>query len=232
MREIAAFVIAIAMMVPAYAQRRGGGMHGGFGGFRGGGGGGAMHGGFGHGGFRGGGRGWSGRPVFRGGGFRGFGYRNYYRPYGFGFGLGYGAGYWPAFYDGFGYGGLGYYEPLWDASAPMMSAPVYYYAAPPAPAAAAPVVIINQTPPPPVYEQSPRYREPSENAETPPAAPEREPYQPTRYQIVFKDHHTVPALAYWIKDGTLHYVTPDFAMKAVPASSVEKRLRELPNHSR
>lgn len=86
MRGFAQFVVACFLVMPALAQRGGGGFHGGMGGFHGG-----------VGGFRGGG--FVG-PGFRGGsvnsGFRGF--RGGFRP-----GFGFGAGYWPYYGAGWGY---------------------------------------------------------------------------------------------------------------------------------
>jgi hypothetical protein len=225
MRGVAAIVLAIAVAVPCWAQR--GGMRGGFGGV------GIARGTF-HGGVP-----WRGAPVFRGG-FRGGarfrgssrGFRNFYRHSGYGYGFGFGAAYWPVFYGGFGYyGGLGYYDNFgyfdnpWYT--PYTPPPVYLYSVPP-PASAAPVVVINETPSVPVYQEPPRYIE----RRTLPEPSREEPYRPAKYRLEFKDKHSVIALAYWIKDGTLHYVTPEFVMKSVPASSVTARYREVPDSAR
>ncbi len=56
-----------------------------------------------------------------------------------------------------------------------------------------------------------------------------EPYRPTIYKIAFQDHRTVSALAYWVKDGRLHYVTLDHAMRDAPVSSIDRRLSEQIN---
>src|SRR5215831_71223 len=117
------FLVACVLLMPAVAQRGGGGFHGGMGGFHGGiggfhGGMGGFHGGMG--GFQGGGfHGGFVGPGFRGG-FRGF--HGGFRPgnrFGFGFGF---PGYWP-YYGGWGYpySGYSYYYPY-----PVYSYPYAY----------------------------------------------------------------------------------------------------------
>jgi hypothetical protein len=73
----------------------------------------------------------------------------------------------------------------------------------------APPVIINQyfsTPPasePITAPSSEIYRAGSDRQETAEAAPAQK-----YYLLAFKDHSVYSALAYWIEDKTLHYVTP------------------------
>lgn len=81
----------------------------------------------------------------------------------------------------------------------------------PAPPPVAPTVVINQYLAPPldpgvseathVFQPSSTY--PSESAAADPTPP-----SPHYYLIAYKDHSVYSALAYWIEDQTLHYVTP------------------------
>ena len=107
MRNVAQFIlVACFLLIPALAQRGGGGgFHGGMGG--------GFHGGMG--GFRGGG---GVNPGFRGGfnrfrgGFRGGFYRGYRGGY-----YGYGVPYWPYYYgSGWGYYGYPYSYPYYPNS--------------------------------------------------------------------------------------------------------------------
>jgi len=105
MRRLALFLlISCLLVIPALAQRGGGGFHGGMGGGFHGGMGGGFRGGMG-GGFRGGMGGYGGRfvgPGFRGG-FNGFrsGFRGFYPGNRFVFGFGF--PYWPYYGAGWGY---------------------------------------------------------------------------------------------------------------------------------
>ena len=105
MRRLALFLlISCFLVIPALAQRGGGGFHGGMGGGFHGGMGGGFHGGMG--GYRGGMGGFRGGgfvgPGFRGGfnGFRG-GFRGFYPGNRFVFGFGF--PYWPYYGAGWGY---------------------------------------------------------------------------------------------------------------------------------
>jgi hypothetical protein len=235
MKRLLAFLFALSLSVTVVAQHRGGGGSGGargfssgsrggsVGAFRGGGGasyrsyggytgayrGGystALRGGYGYGGGRGYGgygRGWYGR---------GWGFGIYGWPYAYGPGYyGYGYGGWDP-YD-YGYYGSGYY------------APSYSYA----PAESqSPVVVVNQQPPQydyPSYSQSRGPEQGYEQGSAPPAPS----YRPTIYKIAFTDHKIVSALAYWVADGQLHYVTMDHAMREVPLSSIDRRFSEQLN---
>jgi hypothetical protein len=248
MRELVVLVLALALAAPAtLAQRRGGGSGGGI---RGGGGV--------SGGWRGGGSGISGTPRY-GGGFAGGGsYRSpgsrggnwgYSRGYGYGGGRGgwygyrgprfYSSYYWPYSYYGLGFGlGYGYYGGYWpsygyyDASwYPWDSGyyPGYYtYSQPASP----PVVVIQQDAPAParIIERRGVQRNSDEDSDTSleSVAPSR-PYKPPIYKIAFTDHKMVSALAYWVKDGVLHYVTVDHAMKEAPLASIDRRFTEQIN---
>jgi hypothetical protein len=236
---------------PLLAQRPGGGgMRGGGGGFgvRGGGGGFAPRigiGGGGRGGFvtRGGGftnrGGWGGGVVrggfggvYRGGyGFRGYArsYPRYgwsYRNYGW-YG---GYGWYPGYYGGLGFG-YGYISSGWD--------PYYYYSYPPyyydygysRPAVyytnpSPSVVVVNESR---TYEDRPYTVRSESDTETQPAA---ETYRPTIYSIAFTDHRIVQVIAYWVKDGTLHYVTREHEMKQVPLTEVDRRFSEQINRDK
>ena len=81
------------------------------------------------------------------------------------------------------------------------------YAAPPPPAPAAPTVIINQNfapPAPPAEAPAPVETIHTYSAPAPAgnAAPE-----PQYYLIALKDHSVYSAVAYWVEDGTLNYIT-------------------------
>jgi len=106
-------------------------------------------------------------------------------------------------------GGLSgdYYPGYTDPSLGSGFAPGADY--PPAPAA--PPVVINQYfgqpggPGPQDDSNLQQYSDPNRPAqmEAPQPAPE-----PRTYLIAFKDHSVYSALAYWVEDHTLHYVTP------------------------
>jgi hypothetical protein len=145
----------------------------------------------------------------------------------------YGGLYPFGFYGAGFYGGIvsGFSTPYSSYAPPYPPTyPVYSYQPAPAPA---PVVIINQLPPidEPRYVErrpAPRYEEQEES--TLPARPE--PYRPITYEIVFRNGKTVTALAYWVKDGRLHYVTTDHAMLDVPAASVDRNRSAEANEKR
>src|SRR5262245_43857814 len=126
--------------------------------------------------------------------------------------------------------------------------PMYYPepAPPPAPVGmypqqqVAPQVVINQnfvpeTARPIVREYLPdsnggiRVYEPSQRAqaESAPAAPDN----PT-YLIAFKDHTIYMALAYWVEDGTLHYVTNQNTHNQVSLDLVDRELSDRLNRER
>ncbi len=81
----------------------------------------------------------------------------------------------------------------------------------PAPPPVAPTVVINQYMGPPpdsgasetthIFQPSANYPTELSGADSPPATPHY-------YLIAYKDHSVYSALAYWIEDKTLHYVTP------------------------
>ncbi len=183
-------------------------------------GGGVYHGGYGsawrrgYGGYRGG----------YGYGHRGYGWGGYY--------YGWPYSYWPAVYSGFSYGwGYPYYG--WDYgysypsySYPAYSYPAYSYASP-SYAPQSPVVVVNEQPaayttPPPARD----YRDDSGNqAEDRSPAPYRQPV----YKIALQDHRILSALAYWVKDGTFHYVTTEHELKELPIPAVDRRFSEQLN---
>ncbi len=115
------------------------------------------------------------------------------------YGYGYGIGAYPVYIGGFS---GDYYQGYTDPSlaGPQSQIP------PPAP----PVVInqyFTQAPPPqgPAVEDSDMqvYQQPTRQSQADaPAAPE-----PRTYLIAFRDHSVYSALAYWVEDHTLHYVT-------------------------
>jgi len=124
-------------------------------------------------------------------------------------GIGYGGGYVSAYpvIVGGGYGG-GYYDGGYEPQAPQPSITIVNNP----PVQQAPTVILNQNfapqaPPQPeggegetthVFQPAPRVDPASDSA---PAAVHY-------YLIAFKDHSVYSALAYWVEDKTMHYVTP------------------------
>ena len=222
--KFATVLIAAVLALPAVAQRRGGGfVGGGGGGFRGGGVGVGVrvgpgrigvgtgfHGGY---GYR---RGPVVRPGWGGGYYRG----NYYR-----------GGFWPSYYGGWfggyvvsGFSTPWYSSPYWSdyydgaGYAPSYApATVYVYGQPAAPAAP-PLVIINEPPPPPAVRE--RVYVDRSTEELPPPT---EAYKAPSYDIRFKNGKTATAVAFWIQDGMLHYVTPhDYARHSVALSQVDR----------
>ncbi len=200
-------------------------------------------GGVGYGGFRGGyggrgfvGRGFVGRGFvgrgFVGHGFRPFGYYRFGYPYyGFSrraFWYPYAPVYFGAYWDyGWGYDpGWGYgasYVPVYP---PQPAVTVVYpqNAAPPTPS-----VIINQLPPRSAAPE--RRTEP----ETYRSEAERRPSRADRsdvYLIAFNDRTIRAALAYWVTDGTLHYLDLDHVRRTAPLSAVDRQFSAELNRER
>ena len=105
----------------------------------------------------------------------------------------------------------------------------------------APQVIINQnfvpeTARPVVREYSSdagggiRVYEPSQRAQAETAPPPAE--ENPSYLIAFKDHTIYMALAYWIEDGTLHYVTSQNTHNQVSLDLVDRELSDRLNRER
>ena len=191
------------MTIPGFAQRGGGGARGGGGGISRGGAGGFRSSGS---GFRSGG-GFRGSYGFRGGsGFRGGygGFRNY--------------GYYPLYYGWSGFYGGGYDSYYGSNYSPYAYNNSYYSAPAPYYQPSAPIVVVNEGSAYPERNyQQPRYaeREPS---------PAQQTYQPPIYSIAFRDGRVVEAVAYWVMDRTIHYVTLDHAMHQAPLAEVDKNL--------
>ena len=113
-------------------------------------------------------------------------------------GYGYGIGAYPVYIGGFS----GDYYPGYTD--PSLAGPQYQPAPPPPP------VVINQyfgAPPsglPPEESDVQVYSQPAPSAQ---AAAPIAPAEPRTYLIAYKDHSVYSALAYWVEDHTLHYVT-------------------------
>lgn len=231
MKVLAQFLVCSLVALPAFAQH-GGGMHGG--GMYGGG----MHGGgsIGHGGFVGGYSHGGVMGGYRGGGFvgsgmgyrapvyGGFPYGGFYRHHGFYrsrffFGFGFG-GFFPwayPWYGGYGYPYGSYY-------------PDYAYQPPPN------VIVYPSDPaPPPAYDYSPpppARPEVREYGENPPSSSSRT-YEKPIYLIAFKNQDNIRAAeAYWVEDGTLHYVTLQHERKEAPLDSVDRAFSNRLNRER
>jgi hypothetical protein len=241
-------ILALAGSPAIFAQRGGGGFHGGGGmggGFRGGGmGGGGFRGGGMGGGFRGGMGGGGGFRGGMGGGFRGgfgggfrgnngfrgnFGFNRFNRFNNGFFNNGFigwpwwGAWGWPL------WGGW----PLWDSGDggyPVASyAPSGGYPYPENYGAAPAPVIINQNlgsapaPPPPA---------PTITEYTAPPPTQVQSSEPPLFLLAFQDNVIRAVLAYWVDGTTLHYVTLEHEQKQVPLSTVDRTLSERLNHER
>jgi hypothetical protein len=248
MRKVARFLVigwlavGCLAIIPAAAQRGGGG-HGGGGGFHGGGGG----------GFRGGGGGFHSGSGFSGGGFRGGyggfrggygGFRGGYGGFGrgfygrnryfFGFGLGfYPYSYWPYYYDygypyygypyygygtSYGYGNsYGYPYSSYDYDYGYSSAPAVAYQSDPAP-------------PVRVYEYPRTVRPETREYSAESSAHSNE--KPI-YLIAFKNQDNLRAAeAYWVTDGTLHFITLQHEQRQTRLDSVDRALTYRLNHER
>lgn len=239
MSKITILTLTLLLAIPAFAQHRGGGFSGGSrgGGFSGGSRGGFSGGSVRSGSFGGGSvmrsggstyRGSTGvirggnAGVYRGGNYRGGYYRggyyypryySYYSPWYFGLGLGY-YGYWGSpYYYGYPYSGYysgSYYDPYYyDSGSAYYSTPSYNY-----PSSSQPVIINNQAPSPAA---------PAQNTGE---------YQPTIYSIAFLDHRIVQVVAYWVEDGTVHYVTRDHQKREVALSEIDRRFSEQINRDK
>jgi hypothetical protein len=131
--------------------------------------------------------------------------------------FGFGLGYWGYPYYGYGYGYdpysyYPYYYPYDNYYPPVASYPSYdsgpvamsqTYSAPPAPSAQ-----VREYPASPT-----EYREPI-------------------YLIAFKDHRIQAAVAYWVDDNTLHYVTREHQERQVPLDSIDRAFSEQINRDR
>jgi hypothetical protein len=237
MKTFLAILILCAVPAASLGQHRGmsfgGGARGGFGGGRG----------FG-GGIHAGGRGFGGGL---GGGFRGGFVSGGYRWGGYGGGFGvhrnpFGNVVFPGgsslfgrrfngggFYGGGFFGGLyapiypfatysGFYDPL-PYAYPYEPGAAVTVIAPPAVPAPAPVVI---------YQPEPRLQRRSYVDDD---RDDREYRQPI-YLIAFKDQTIQAALAYWVEDRTLHYVTRGQEHQKVPLDQVDRAFSEQLNRDR
>ena len=229
MRNLARFLLIGCLVAWPVAAQRGG--HGG-GGFHGGGGG--FHGGYG--GFHGGGiRG--GYGGFRGGygGYRGYGRygRGYYgyNRYGWGFGYSPYSWYWP--YDDWGWGYPYYDYPYYGYSYPSYgygygssyAYPAYSYGY-----SNSPVVVYQSNPAPVTVYEPPR-----------PARPETREYDQSSsrsnekpiYLIAFQNQSNIRAAeAYWVTDGTLHFITLQHEQRRAPLNTVDRALTTRLNRER
>lgn len=148
--------------------------------------------------------------------------RNYYQG-------GYGIASYPVFIGGFG---PDYYAGYGDYAGGGVPAPAPVEPPPAAPST--PAVVINQyfgappqggpapdDPDVQVYSQSNR----------PTAAPAPAP-EPRSYLIALKDHSVFSALAYWVEDRTLHYVTPQNTHNQADLSLVDVDFTKKLNQDR
>lgn len=78
-----------------------------------------------------------------------------------------------------------------------------------------------------VYEApGPKFPDPAEK--TAPTAEEK----PTLYLIAFKSGAVYPALAYWVEDDTLHYITRDKSLNKASLALVDRELSQQLNRER
>jgi len=133
----------------------------------------------------------------------------------------------PVFVGGYGYGyGSGYQEP--NVTYMVQQSP------PPSPA---PQVVINQsfgnTTTPPTGSVMREYQASgppaTEPAPAPPAAAEE---KPTIYLLALTDGSVYSALAYWVEDGALHYITTGHAHNRASLELVDRKISEQLNRER
>jgi hypothetical protein len=256
-RALLVAIVSFTFSALCIAQRGGGGHGGGFGGGRGGGFGGgrgfgggmsagAVRGGFsggavrggsfhgggvivGGGGFHGGFAGRGGFVIHTGRGW-GWGYRPWYWGYGYGYPF-YASGFWGYGYPYY-YGGYPYYDPYsYGYGAGYAYAPSYNYGYTSAPAQSSPpVVIVNNTQP---QSESVRpERDVIQYRDEPETRQNATRYQPPDYSIAFRNHQIVHAIAYWVKDGRLHYVTQDHVLRDVPLGDIDRLFSEQINRDK
>ncbi len=253
MRVLASMALVLLLTTgSAWAQRggsRGGGMRGGFGG----GGvrvrvGGGFHRGFGghavarhRAFFNRSNKFFFNRGFHKGFGFKGFGFR---RGFGFDRGFGFGGGLvvpysyvLPAYPD---YSYVSPYSLAYPYASPYGSpyslgypADVTAVTPPPAYTSPAPGVVINQQFASPVIrDSSPLVYEPPARP-PPPASQAPEDRSAAIYLIALKQSNTIrPALAFWVDNGTLHYVGLDRKQMQVPLSAVNRDLSLQLNRER
>ncbi|MGH9664652.1 MAG: hypothetical protein ACRD9L_09540, partial [Bryobacteraceae bacterium] len=82
----------------------------------------------------------------------------------------------------------------------------------------------------PVTEVPPQPEEPPQPSQPP--EPESGVYQPTIYLIAFDDGTIRAAVAYWVSGDSLHYVTRQHVIRAVPLSKVDRELSIRLNRER
>ncbi len=219
-----------------------------FGAARGGGGGGGSRGGSVGGGSRGasvGGGGYRGGGGYGGGGYRGSGYGGYgyggYRGgYGFGLGLGLGFGFgYPYYgygYGGYGYGGYGYGSYGYPGYGYSSYYPGTSYGYDDSYSQG-----YSQSYAQPAQQQQPQlnvYAAPAQTREyqAPPvgrdAGGRMTSNQSNMYLLAFPDGTVAVAVAYWVDNGTLHYVTKDKAEKSVALSAIDRTTTDQLNRER
>lgn len=200
MKCLAAFLFSASLLVLPVAAQRGGSHSGG--------------------GHASGGGGHSSGSI---GGHGGYSYRG---SYGGGYNRGRSAVIVPYIYPafGYGYGGPGYGYGFGD--------PGYSYAPPPPPDA----VDYGQPAPPPDPNQYPpeQIPQPDNSAlqiyQSQGPTPEEQAMNEGRYYLIaYKDHSVYTALAYWMENGALNYVTPQSAHNQVSLDLVDLDLTKQLN---
>jgi hypothetical protein len=222
MKSLAAVVFSalVFLTIPAVAQH--GGSHSG----------GGHAGGGGH--YSGGGHSGGIGSGFRGGG--GYGSVSGHGGYGGGYRGGYGGGYyrgrsyiWPYAYPAFGYGDYGYpgYGYGSDYGDPGSG-----YSAPPE------TMDYGQPAPPPDMNQYPQQVPQPNNGglqmyQAPAPTPQEQAMSDGRYYLIaYKDHSIYTALAYWMENGALNYVTPQNVHNQISLDLLDLDLTKLLNSRR
>jgi len=127
-------------------------------------------------------------------------------------------------------GGYGYYpNPIYYAADPdpENSAAAYYGDFAPSPGI---IINPNYAPPPPAH---PVVRDYS-NMPTPEeaAAQQPKPVSSVYFLIATKDHVIYPAVAYWVENGTLNYITQQGVRNGVPLDQVDREFSAQLNKER
>jgi hypothetical protein len=142
-----------------------------------------------------------------------------------GYGFGYFGGFWPGAYLGFSEAAPNIFEVGGYGGVP---GPNVIYGGGPA-VAPPPSVVINQTFVPEMAR--PVMRDYTMAPPPPPPEPEAE-YRPTIYLIAFKDGSIQAALAYWVENRTLHYVTRANQHKQTSLDALDRALTDQLNRER
>jgi len=139
---------------------------------------------------------------------------------------------YPIYVGGYGYG-YGYGTDPDSQPAPQQQAPTVVYAYPPQ-QQAPPQVIINQTFVSPGTQPAAE-PEPDTGVYQAPSRPLAEGTSSTKvpvFLIAYADHSVYTAVAYWVEDDTLHYITTDGKHNQASLALIDRKMSEDLNKER